>query len=649
MGKKILIVENEFIIANILRETLMNGGYGVCGIAGTMEEAIEFIEKQRPEFVLIDIYLKGKFTGIDLAYYLNEIDIPFIYISADANQKVLEAAKVTNPYGFVIKPFREKDVLTALDIAIYRYENNVERGLKQSTLLLQKKATDILVSGANREQKLLLMAKTLQSYIPFEFLSVGFKQKAEDHFYEIGFLRIGFDEYQVIGDAGLMTITNLTMQVLAKLKANCSIAPMATWYSGPELKLLQEQSSYKKLIIETYGLKAHLCLPLPLANNKVGYFNFYSRRSDAYDEGHLLLCNRFQYALSSFMENMFDVEERLPGKSFTGGYAKAPATINNEHNLFEGIVGSSHLLLNVFNQVVQVCKFDSSVLILGESGTGKEKIAERIHSLSLRKENPFIRVNCAALPASLIDSELFGHEKGAFTGAYEKKLGRFERAHTGTIFLDEIGELPMESQSKLLRVLQEKEIERIGGKGPIKIDVRIITATNRNLDKEVAEGRFRLDLFYRINVFPITMPPLRERKEDIAPLAAHFLNIYSRKTGKTVRDISAGILENMKNYHWPGNIRELENLIERNVVITRDDVITSMVLPAMIERTAAITPEEMPIRTMTENERAHILNALKKCNGKIWGTGGAASLLNLPPTTLNSKMRKLGIRKSFGE
>ncbi|MFC3361830.1 sigma 54-interacting transcriptional regulator [Pedobacter fastidiosus] len=227
-------------------------------------------------------------------------------------------------------------------------------------------------------------------------------------------------------------------------------------------------------------------------------------------------------------------------------------------------------------------------------------MAERIHSLSLRKEKPFVRINCAALPTSLIDSELFGHEKGAFTGAHERKIGRFEQAHSGTIFLDEIGELPLESQSKLLRVLQEKEIERIGGRVTIKTDVRIIAATNRDLDKEVAEGRFRLDLFYRINVFPILMPPLRERKEDIADLAIHFLNIYTRKIGKNIRGISPQVLQNMKQYHWPGNIRELENLIERNVLLTREDMINNMVLPTQLEQYASVIPTEATVITMSE-------------------------------------------------
>ncbi|WP_295793892.1 sigma 54-interacting transcriptional regulator [Mucilaginibacter sp.] len=646
--KKILVVEDEFIIADVLSNILKTAGYDVCGIADSVAEALEMVAEFAPGFVLLDIYLKGKLTGIDLAHSLMERNIPFIYISANSNQKVLEAAKVTNPYGFVVKPFREKDVLIALDIALYRYENQLENGLRQIAVL-QKKAAEILASTITWEHKILQMGKTLQPYIPFEFLSVGMKQEDDESFYEIGFSRIGFDEYQLIGVTELMIVTNRKQHELANLKANDLTDPLATWYDEHELEVLVKKPSLKKLFADTYRLKSHLSLPISLGDGKVCYFNFYSRRPDAYQADHLVLCNRLQLLLISFMEGM----QHTPNSPLVNELSnytpkKQQVKTPEEPNPFSGIVGSSHLLLTVFDNVVQVAKSDSSVLILGESGTGKEKIAERIHSLSLRKDKPFIRINCAALPTSLIDSELFGHEKGAFTGAHERKTGRFEQAHTGTIFLDEIGELPLESQSKLLRVLQEKEIERIGGRLTIKTDVRIIAATNRNLDKEVAEGRFRLDLFYRINVFPILMPPLRERKEDIADLAAHFLNIYARKTGKTVRGISPQVLESMKRYHWPGNIRELENLIERNVLLTRDDMINSMVLPTQLEQSAAAMTAETVVTTMVEGERAHILAALKKCNGKIWGDGGAAGLLNIPPTTLNSKMKKLGIRKDFG-
>lgn len=645
--KKILVVEDEFIIADVLVNILKTANYQVCGVADNIKEALEMIDTHRPDFVLVDIFLKGKLTGIDLAHRLMEVDIPFIYISANANQKVLEAAKVTRPYGFVVKPFREKDVLIALDIAVYRHENQQENDLRQNAVL-QKTITEISASAKSWENKLLQMAKSLQPHIPFEFLSIGMKQEDGADFYEIGFSRIGFDEYQILGCPELMVVTKQKKHELARLKAADTNYQLATWYDENELEALLQPPSFKKLLVDIYALRSHLSFPVNLADDHVCYFNFYSRRAGAYQAEHLALCNRLQPLLANFMAGMLQAPD-CPMANKSGSYAvKHPVSKPDQPNLFSGIIGGSHLLLTVFDHVMQVSPSDSSVLILGESGTGKEKIAERIHALSNRKDKPFVRINCAALPTTLIDSELFGHEKGSFTGAYDKKIGKFEQAHGGTIFLDEIGELPLESQSKLLRVLQEKEIERIGGRATIKTDVRIIAATNRNLEKEVADGRFRLDLFYRINVFPIVMPPLRERREDIADLAAHFLNIYARKTGKVVRGIAPQVLENMKTYHWPGNIRELENLIERNVLLTRDDMINSMVLPTQLEQHSNSTVAETKATTMSEGERAHIMAALKKCNGKIWGEGGAASLLDIPPTTLNSKMKKLGIRKDFG-
>ncbi|MFD0766906.1 sigma 54-interacting transcriptional regulator [Mucilaginibacter lutimaris] len=646
-GKKILIVEDEFIIADVLAGILKTAGYRAGGIAGSVHEALEMIANDKPDFVLLDIYLKGKLTGINLAHMLGEMNIPFIYISANSNQKVLEDAKVTNPYGFVIKPFREKDVLIALDIAIYRHENRLESGERQNALI-QKKTAEILTGADSWEQKMLQMAKTLQPYLTFELFTAGLRQDEDGDFYEICFSRIGFDEYQVIGAAGLMVITNRKLHELKKLKTATQVDQIATWYDENEFIRMQNASPLKKLFAETYGLRSHLAWPVKLGDGQVCDLNFYSRRPDAYHADHLTHCNRLQQTIADFIQGMM----RLAGSpllskinDFVVNHEVSPP---DQANPFSGIVGSSHLLLTVFDQVMQVARASSSVLILGESGTGKEKIAERIHALSTRNDKPFVRINCAALPTSLIDSELFGHEKGSFTGAIDKKIGRFEQAHTGTIFLDEIGELPLESQSKLLRVLQEKEIERIGGRNTIKTDVRIIAATNRNLEKEVAEGRFRLDLFYRINVFPIVMPALRDRKEDIPDLAKHFLKIYSRKTGKAVHGITPQVLESMMRYHWPGNIRELENLIERNVLLTRDDMITNMALPTQLEQPEVTQPTATGAVTMQDGERAHILAALKKCNGKIWGEGGAASLLNLPPTTLNSKMKKLGIRKDYG-
>jgi transcriptional regulator with GAF, ATPase, and Fis domain len=239
---------------------------------------------------------------------------------------------------------------------------------------------------------------------------------------------------------------------------------------------------------------------------------------------------------------------------------------------------------------------------------------------------------------------LFGHEKGSFTGAVDRRIGKFEQADGGTIFLDEIGEMPVDLQVKLLRVLQEREIERIGGKGPVKVNVRIIAATSRNLEKEIANGHFRLDLYYRLHVFPIQMPPLRERKEDIPLLVSHFIRMYAARTGKTIRDLSASLMKDIIAYHWPGNVRELQHLIERCILLAKDGEIRKIDLPAATELVAenALSGQ---IKTITELERDHILSVLKMCNNKIAGPGGAAELLNLPPTTLASKMKKLGITR----
>ena len=647
MSKKILIVEDEFVIADVLSNFLQSAGYQVCGLADSVPEALDMIEQHQPDLVLLDIYLKGKLTGIDLAHRLSEDSLPFVYISANSNQKVLQDAKITNPYGFVVKPFREKDVLIAIDIAFYRHQQQLQQSATQHASL-QKKSAHILVSEESCVNKLLAIAKYLQPYIPFEFLSIGLRQEDADDFYELSFSRIGFDDYQVITVHELMVITNCKLHELAQLKAKDRADVLATWYDEDELQQQLSVPSLKKVLVKKYHLKSHLSLPIILANKKTCYFNFYSRRADAYQGEHLLVCNQIMHILSGFLNGMF-YQSGSPIVDHTAGFTPyQPVEIKDKDNLFQGIIGRSHLLLSVFDQVTQVAGADSAVLILGESGTGKEKIAERIHALSSRKDKPFIRINCAVLPATLIDSELFGHEKGAFTGAHERKIGKFEQAHTGTIFLDEIGELPLESQSKLLRVLQEKEIERIGGRGPIKINVRVIAATNRKLDIEVAEGRFRLDLYYRINVFPILMPALRERKEDIAALATHFLKIYARKTGKTVTAIAPAVISQMEQYQWPGNIRELENLIERNVLLTREEIISTMVLPTSTGSGERFVPASPGIGTMQDGERTHILSALKKCNGKIWGEDGAARLLDLPPTTLNSKMKKLGIRKDYG-
>jgi transcriptional regulator with GAF, ATPase, and Fis domain len=287
------------------------------------------------------------------------------------------------------------------------------------------------------------------------------------------------------------------------------------------------------------------------------------------------------------------------------------------------------------------------VLIGGETGTGKELVARAIHNLSGRRHKLLVKLNCACLPAQFIESELFGHERGAFTGAHDRRIGKFELAHGGTIFLDEIGEMPPELQVKLLRVLQEKEIERLGGKGPIRTDVRVIAATNRDLEKEVIAGRFRPDLYFRLNVFPIPLPPLRERKEDIPLLATHFLGKCNKKMGKHLSQLSAAALQEMMTYHWPGNIRELEHVIEQSV-ITSPGKSLELARPLRLTKASIFPLEEMgqsPLKSLAHNEREHILRVLQLTGGRIRGAGGAAEILDIIPTTLEGRMRKLGIKK----
>jgi transcriptional regulator with GAF, ATPase, and Fis domain len=314
--------------------------------------------------------------------------------------------------------------------------------------------------------------------------------------------------------------------------------------------------------------------------------------------------------------------------------------IKLNHN-FDEIVSKSKHFHKVLQQIEQVASTDSTVLVMGESGTGKELIARAIHNISLRSRKPLVKVNCAALPANLIESELFGHEKGAFTGALERRIGRFELADGGTIFLDEIGELPVELQAKLLRVLQEGEFERLGNPRTLKVNVRVIAATNRNLEQAIEKKEFREDLYYRLNVFPVICPPLRERKEDIPLLVKHFCQKHEGKVGKKITHIPEKVMTSLETYDWPGNIRELENIIERALILSRNGSLDyGEWIPAMTK-----APRPGSLRKLEDVEKNHILEALKKTGWKVSGEKGAAKLLGLNATTLEARMKKWGIKR----
>ena len=315
--------------------------------------------------------------------------------------------------------------------------------------------------------------------------------------------------------------------------------------------------------------------------------------------------------------------------------------LKSEHN-FEDIIGQSDPLKYVLFKIEQVAATDATVLLLGETGTGKELIARAIHNRSTRKNRPLVKLDCATLAPNLIESELFGREKGAFTGAQERQIGRFEFADGSTIFLDEIGELPSALQVKLLRVIQDGEFERLGGNRPIKVDVRIIAATNRNLENEIRNGHFRQDLWYRLNVFPITLPPLRQRADDIPLLVNAFVNRYSKKIGRVITKIPDNTMETLTRYHWPGNIRELQNVIERSVINTPGTVLN---LADKLEGSVEMDSTESQRRSLKDIERESILKVLEETSWKIEGKNGAAALLGLNPSTLRGRMRKFGLRK----
>jgi transcriptional regulator with GAF, ATPase, and Fis domain len=341
--------------------------------------------------------------------------------------------------------------------------------------------------------------------------------------------------------------------------------------------------------------------------------------------------NRLKAQLEEIMAYKALIEDEKPYS------AEIFPTVNN----YPFIIGNSPAMNRVFKLLDQVCDSDSTVLILGETGTGKELIAKAVHEGSKRREKKMIKVNCAAIPPNLIESELFGHEKGSFTGATDQRTGKFELADNSTIFLDEIGELPLDLQVKLLRVLQEQEIERVGGKQTIRVNVRVISATNRDLYKEVQEGRFRQDLYYRLNIFPIALPPLRERPEDIPILASYFLSKYA----KGATGFSKRAIKQMLNYAWPGNVREMEHLIERQSLLNKNAIISELNISKVAKTTVDNKGAPQKVKTIDENERDHIFAVLKLCNGRISGENGAAKLLGVPATTLNSKIKRLGLNK----
>ena len=402
---------------------------------------------------------------------------------------------------------------------------------------------------------------------------------------------------------------------------------------------------------KVYGIQSTCQLPLTTARRRLGVLVFACKQLSAYEESDVgflrLVANQVAVAVENALafqeiEAAFREIEALKDK-----LAKENAYLEEEvrtgHNFGE-IVGDSAVLRQVLKQVETVAPTSSTVLIRGETGTGKELIARGLHELSPRKARTFVKLNCAAIPTGLLESELFGHEKGAFTGAIAQKVGRFELAHQGTLFLDEVGDIPLELQPKLLRVLQELEFERLGGTKTIKVDVRLVAATHRDLAKMVADGRFREDLYYRLNVFPVALPPLRERRDDIPRLVRHFTQQFARRMGRRIETIPSAALDALVRYPWPGNVRELQNIIERAVILSPGPALQVPLNDLQAAAEEASAPTAAPV-TLADAEREHILGALRETGWVLGGPKGAAARLGMKRSTLRWKMKRLGITR----
>ncbi|WP_426670473.1 sigma 54-interacting transcriptional regulator [Mucilaginibacter sp. McL0603] len=638
MKLNVLIVEDQFLEAENLSIILKKAGHSIHGIAKSVDQAIGLLRKSMPDIVLVDIVLKGDLSGIDLADMLNKKNIPFIFLSANSNATTFEEAIETKPYGFLVKPFREKELLLALNIAIYRYQKNLELVSRQQTWL-NGLLTYVIEMPGSKDDKTLSLIRALTSFLPFDFIIIDTKLADKNESAVHRYLRTGFDEYVKISDKAMESDCGIIAEDLVAARKKYNGNDNAYFLNGQDfldhcaLSLLTDKMRRAK------NFNAMLWLPLVSQWNVNMAITFYRCTEESYTQDHLDLMISTQKLISEVVDSIRKTSHDQRSEEYKP--SKSPNQLLRP--VVEGIIGNSPQLIKALDKVTQVAPFDNTVLILGETGVGKEGIVKAIHQLSPRKGRPLVRVNCAAIPVNLVESELFGHEKGAFTGAIERRVGKFEQANGGTLFLDEIGELPVEIQSKLLRAIQEKEIERVGGRTTIKTDVRIITATNRNLLKEIAAGRFRMDLYYRINVFPICLPPLRERKEDIPALANYFLKSYGSNIRSETMSLSAAALKQLRDYSWPGNIRELQHLIERHVLQSQSSRIDMFEMPDEIAANEGLPTAEPEIKSYVEMDRVHIIGALKKSNGKVSGPGGAAELLKLPPTTLRSKMKRLGI------
>ncbi|MBO0358329.1 sigma 54-interacting transcriptional regulator [Hymenobacter sp. BT186] len=508
---------------------------------------------------------------------------------------------------------------------------------------VQLSINNALLSSKNREQLFHTVATELDRLVPCDYFGLRIQRRgaATESFAE--FAKLGGTTFQALSEdrwEGLQGREAMQVETFG-LFAEPGI------HTGEDFIALTARYRMLRHAAEQHGTRSMLGVPLWVKQDHMAVLVLASRNPHNFTPADLELVKSLAPQFTLAMQNLFAFEQI---EALRAQLEQEKTYLIDEINTtakFEDFVGPSGVMQQVQTRIRQVAPTDTTVLIQGETGTGKELAARALHNLSPRRERALIKLNCAALPAQLIESELFGHEKGAFTGAHDRRIGKFEMADGGTIFLDEVGELPLDLQAKLLRVLQEKEFERIGGRRVIKSDARVIAATNRILEDEVAAGRFRADLYYRLNVFPIRLPALRERPDDIEPLMRHFLERFTKQMGKPVRGLRERDLRGLRQYGWPGNVRELEHVLEQAVIVSEGPFLEFAGFSAT-RPTVAPTETGGPLKTLKEQERDHILAALHRTGGRVSGPNGAAVLLDINPKTLEARMKKLGIQRTVG-
>lgn len=777
---RVVIVEDEFIIANTLQTILADAGHQVVGTTTSAAAALALVAERQPDLALLDIHLgdDGGDDGLALAARLrDEHGTPFLFVSSYTDAATLAAAKPLGPYGYIVKPFTDRDVVVALELALHKIQVDTfgREAREKRVLLALSERVAAVRSEADLED---LVCSHVRPLLAFDALRLRtavatVRFVAEDagrcavdyegaeaepaadyeatahaklahgnadlghvevHYREAGALdrerrsivrgvasllaiaiegiratdrlleearlssfglalgaalseqlpwrerasrlldpAFAFLKYDVLlVSGGPATATDLPFEVAHRtsrtdttLLGHAEVSrllrlggderppsPLAAGSSEPLIVSraaagFRQNDSYVHRLLSHYQLAQAAVFRVPLREYPGAYVAFLTRWDDGYTSEHLppraamihslapQLDSAFAYARIAQLTRQLERERLYLRDEVSEGYQA------------KFIIGRSPGMQTALAQVAQVAPTDTTVLVTGETGTGKELIARAVHEGSRRAERTLIKVNCAALPANLIESELFGHERGAFTGATARRLGKFELARDSTIFLDEIGEIPLELQTKLLRVLQEKEFERVGGSEVIRAEFRVVAATNRDLLAEVEGGRFRQDLFYRLHVFPIHLPPLRERPSDIPELAEFFLRKYARKQGKPARALSQVSLRWLTQYPFPGNVRELEHLIERALITSTSPTLS--IDAAVLPKGKAPEHDDGPYveQTLADHEREHILRTLAHTDGRIRGVRGAAELLDIKPTTLEARMKRLGIVKGF--